>query len=133
MSQAGAGNFLEGKLVRAVTELSTLLRPLLAPDIDRGAAQSSLERIVRAGFRMHLALYSSQVEWHFDFPTVGSRWSLIPRARRDESRPLDPGAPDMRVQLAITPAIVKRDQTAHTLLVTTVRQADVFLRPWVQA
>lgn len=128
--QPGATEFLRGKFKRAGDEMWALVRLLMAPDIDRHAAQSSFELIVRAGFRLALSMYISTVEWRLDFPAAGSQWNPQTQVYRDEWTPLVPGVPrstNSRVHLAITPVIVRRSHNTQTLLVSTVRPADVFL------
>ncbi|KAI9747910.1 MAG: hypothetical protein M1815_003797 [Lichina confinis] len=141
LHEPGALNFLRAKFEAACEHLYTLLTPLMWWDTQPGPARVSLAAIISIAFRMHLAMYSAPVEWHFDYPPVAAAFNARVHTSRDEvaSSFADAAAPAApvaavpvvgnRIRLAITPVVIKRDHNAQTLLVSTVRRSDVLLMP----
>lgn len=130
LHEPGALSFLGAKFEAACEELYTLLTPLMWWDTQPGPARASLAAMIRIGFRMHLAMYSAPVEWYFDYPPTASPFNALVHTSRDEVAPsFVVGGPAVgnRIRFAITPALVRRDHNAQTLLVSTVRQSDVLL------
>lgn len=135
MQQAGAVDFLNRKFALASEDLYTMLTHMMMPSADRDLAHQNLEKILRRAFRISLAMQSSPVEWYFDYPAADTRFDSRLHRNRDTVlhepviTPLLHGAIllDVRIKIAMTPTIIKRDHGAQAHYIITVRDPDVLL------
>ena len=107
-------------------EMLIKLAPLMAP--RRNRAYEDLHEIHKKATFLAMNMLSVPLEWKIEFPKINELFVPNSMINRD---PVIAGPQHQltkaRVKLAVTPVIIKRDQTGPSVLATQEHMAHVLL------
>ena len=122
--------FLQQKLRSTSGGLLHPVGHFLALDSRGAEARLALDPIVREALTLGFLMYASPVEWVVEFPRLGAKFNSRSMVNRDPmiaGDPLELERRNIRVKLAITPTVIRRDVSGPVLMVSTLHLGHVLL------
>ncbi|KAI9765636.1 MAG: hypothetical protein M1835_007339 [Candelina submexicana] len=118
--------FLVERCQQMTMEMMNKLSPLMGTGLNR--AYADLHDIQKKALLLAMNMLTGPFEWKIDYPLINALYVPHSMVNRD---PVIAGEPHMlartRVKLAVTPIIIRRDQSGPSVIATQEHMANVLL------